>query len=729
MNFQLSIVSRMVLALSAAAVAVSCAEESLVTPAPEPARLLLPGEYRFIITRDDADPSLRPGSRVSYESVTSSRFETGDEIGVFASGDDETQIQNDVFAARPINGDSPIQVLAPPSGNVTQDLLTEIPTGDDIQYLFYYPMNKSWKRSDVINDTGFSYSVEADQSGKEGYEHSDFLWNYLDSDPQQPYQLISMHHLMANIVVKVNKDSIDGSKGVTLRNLPLSASGIQFTTQAPGSMHYDIAADTRSDISMFYTGQSGTYDVYRAVVPAWHTLTAGSDIITCTLYDRSGAPEEVTFKVARDITLRDGYCYTFTLCAAPKPAVPDVSDEDSWVLDVYDRSDNNKKVGLLCREYLRYQPSDNTKDLRTGTRGSSDVATLYDSGNDRNVTSQAWVFYKFRPGTEIPDLNHGTVLRMLYDIVGTTSHECNGNAVAAWPAPHTYGGVTSTSGGLFLVNHGHEWVYNAVDLHGENSVEFTELYMHGAEIEWQTDADGKFSISSFSVPEGLRISNYDAYIDGHIAIPADGSDPYVSYSPVSQGNDGLYYDADGCVVGAVDQKYLTCGQWNGAYPLVKIGYNNFWTNRSLREKILADGSATIECRNKKVDDLSTVDRQSENDTPWVDFDKKEDINLPLSYLYPHHSQYDVFNESDNPDKFAYLYNSKVIMSEGFIPESNDDRMTVHIPSETTLRNTFDYFSWRFGAKIMTSNVRTRRSDGGWSETVAEALAKDKISDT
>ena len=77
-----------------AATVASCTDE-LDLPADSSPTILLPGEYRFIIGHDDEPPM----SRVGYTDEKSSRFETGDRIGVFATNS-EKQIQNDVFSAR-----------------------------------------------------------------------------------------------------------------------------------------------------------------------------------------------------------------------------------------------------------------------------------------------------------------------------------------------------------------------------------------------------------------------------------------------------------------------------------------------------------------------------------------------------------------------------------------------------------------------------------------------------
>lgn len=723
MNSFFKIISRSILGILALSAFTACSEDILDAPG-QSDRLLLPGEYRFIISRDSdgSSPSL---SRVNYETISSSRFETGDQIGVFAS-DRESQIQNDVFAARSLDGNTEIQVLAPPSGSVSGDLDTEIPEQDNISYIFYYPMNKDWKRGDMTKGTGFSYTVEADQSTKEGYQKSDFLWNYLHYNPSESYQMVSMHHLMASIVVKINKDSIDTSddKGITLRNVPVTATGIKFQTQTSGSMSYTTAAKSATDIKMYLQGTSGDYLIYRAAVPAWQTLTAGSDIITCTLFDRAGNPVEVTYKLAKDLSLRDGYFYTFTLGSAAKPAVPDVTDEDSWVLDVFD-PETNEVVGLLCREYLRYQPD------HTGAENISAVdritGTAY--GDTKYISSQAWVFYDLKDTEKkIPDLKYGTVLRFIYDVRPAVHEYYDPNTAQAWPAPHIYGGNGSTSQGLFLAKHGHTWVKNG--LYGESSKDWVENYMHGGTIVWEpvVSPEGHFyyNIGQFNMPDE-KITNEKAYNYGHIAIAPDGgiSVSYAKFDGEPGVGGDVVFDENGCKVAYVLEHYLVDEDDTRGikYPLVKIGYNNFWMSKSLRRS--------------NQSDMDLI-RYNDEDDPFKEYtdDKVGNLVLEPGYLYPFYEggNFSVFRDCPNREDFPLLYNYPAISDPKFVPESTgdivpDDRFTCYLPTTDHVYHILNYFGWRFGAKLMTSQVITKTENDEVLETEFEALMKNKIVET
>lgn len=724
MKLHFSIVSRSLLALISVAAITSCADEPVLDNATDSSRILLPGEYRFIISRDD-DNSLSAArqSRVNYETITSSRFATGDEIGVFSSNSDK-QIQNDVFAARNIDDNSEIQVLAPPVGKVTQGLDTVIPDGDNIRYLFYYPMNKTWEKRDIIKGTGFSYSVQKDQTEKEDYEHSDFLWNYHISEPGAAYQTIHMHHLMANIVVKIHKDSIDTTdgRGVTLRNFPTTATGIKFETQTNGEMNYTIQVNSRDDIKMYLADTSGKYLIYRAAVPAWHTINAGDDIITCTLFDRGGSPVEVTYKMAKDILLRDGYYYTFTLGSSVKPAVPDVTDEESWVLDVFD-PETNEVVGLLCREYLRYQPdhtgSDNIDmmDELTGTPTPD--------GKSRYITSQAWVFYNLKNvEKKIPDLKYGTVMRFIYDIRASFNGTQMDNTASAWPAPHTYGVAgNDVAQGLFLADHGHTWVKGPTS--GQSSEDYVEHYMHGGSITWEAtqspEGHAYHHISDFKMPDE-QITNVDAYNYGHIAIRPDGS-VGVSYAKftgdVVPGGE-VVIDDENCKVAYVLEHYLYDeDDSNGLkYPIVKIGYNNFWMSKSLHRN--SQSGMHLVCLNGDEDD------------PYKEYMNPTEA-LPAGYFYPFSKEYDFAVLRDCPDKenFPLLYNYTAISDPNFVPTSSgdivpDDRFDVYLPNADQFYHILHYFGRNFKAKLMTSKVRTRLSYNEYGETIKDALMEHKI---
>ena len=111
-----------------------------------------------------------------------------------------------------------------------------------------------------------------------------------------------------------------------------------------------------------------------------------------------------------------------------------MTDDDSWVLDVLDPQ-TGQPVGLLCREYLRWNQTDTKWD------GFDDPT--YPGGPDgpMRVNSQAWVFYNLQPDGRTPDLSEGTVLRFVYDVRKNTFRGIADDEDGyAWPKPHNYAG-------------------------------------------------------------------------------------------------------------------------------------------------------------------------------------------------------------------------------------------------------------------------------------------------
>lgn len=702
--------------------------------------ILLPGDYKFVLATDI------PYSRVSYESVTTSVFETGDRIGVFATNS-ERQIQNDVFSARKLDSDELIQVLAPPKGDVTQELDTEIPDPNSQNpppnYIFYYPMNEKWKLSDITKGTGFSYAVEADQTTKENYQKSDFLWNHLIPDPDASFQTVVMHHLMANIIVKIHKDSIDTSenpatgkpKGITLHNMSVNAGGINFERQQSGDMKYTTNTTTKKDIEMYCQGTSGEYMIYRAAVPAWTTKKADEDIFSVTLYDRNGNTKLVTYKLGEDMSLKDGHYYLFTLSSAVKPAIPDVGDDDSWVLDVFD-PDTKEVVGMLCREYLRYQPGVGRTDAEYIT------GTPYNENKTKYILSQAWVFYNLKEGYEsnkIINLDKGTIVRFIYDLRTSNPAYTNYTCIGRWPHPHK--GTDGGGGGMFTVDHGHVWTYDSQDFNtnsghssdlyqwknteyvvdGHNDPTTGELYMHGGTITWSKtlgvdpfDSTKKleyYEISSFTMPE-LKVSNRDALLYGHIAIDAEGN-VSVSYNPYDD-NTNRELNDNTVKVGETKPHTLndSRGTENKAYPIVKIGYNNFWMSKSLNTKCLNDGTPltdhyeTINHTTMSFDKVQKTNEYGETYSEYPELDK--------GYLYPYIKSGDfVFDsrQEDTSDNYPLLYNFVAFSDEKFTPRDETvditglNRFIVKIPDDEEIGAILNYFGVACASKLMSAAFR------------------------
>lgn len=285
--------------------------------------ILQPGEYRFIISCDGGGDAA-PSSRVSYTAVTSSHFDTGDHIGIFASGT-EGQIQNDVIYARKpdtttggYKKDDPdyIQVLGAPSAPVASGILDSIPIpaeGESMDYLFTYPMNPSWNLSAVKKE--LTITVETDQSVKANYENSDFLWCYTPYDSENATQRVNMCHLMANIVVTVDKEMIHPSAPgeVILHSFCTSASKIKLTSMTPGNMKYNADSNSAKNISMYRLGEFDGAVAYSAVVPAWQDISANTPVISLYIKDDENNFVRKNYTLPSKLSLKDGYYYSFTL--------------------------------------------------------------------------------------------------------------------------------------------------------------------------------------------------------------------------------------------------------------------------------------------------------------------------------------------------------------------------------------------------------------------------------
>lgn len=666
-------------------------------------------------------------------------------------------------------------------------------------YLLYYPYREEWKEakfdrnaqsSSADNLANLSYTVETDQRSDENFEKSDLLWDVVTTensytgdkiDPSQNSNPIKvfMDHAMATIVVKIDRNNIDPDYGVKLLNLFDTASGLDLTQNvhlAEDATNVDPSSPTQlcerghqlrcryratdrdgntsdeyrtASIDMHVESYTDPYDpdltVYRAAVPAYQTISNGRGILSAkVIAERDPINGDIktdvaTYTVSSDITLLPGHNYIFTLLSDLPPAIKDVSDEDSWVLDVFD-PETNDVVGLLCREYLRYQPDhtglDNTnkEDDITGKEciAADGTATKY-------ISSQAWVFYPIseKPdlkAKKIPDLNKGTVLRFIYDIRSAFngSSEYNNETYSGWPYPHIYGmNNTNVSQGIFTPEHGHRWVKGPRN--AQSSKDWVEHYMHGGTIEWKKtkDKDGNdyYHIERFILPE-QQITNETAKLFGHIAIDSEGN-AFVSYSQFSGNPDKgkVVEDVEGKKVAYTREHYLVDDKDTRRieYPLVKIGYNNFWTSKALRRN----------------DEGSNLKRFNDTSDPYrlqytLDDLKDDKGNCQAGYLYPVANgtdyKFSAYSDSkDKRDKFPLLYNFKAIADPDFVPSNtgditSTDRFRCFLPKRYQFQRNLAYFGWKFGAKLMTSYSRIRNESmpDGFVQTCEEAFLENRI---
>lgn len=240
-------------------------------------------------------------TRVAYSDYIGSEFDLGDELGacvVLRTGFDKNDKPLygfmdgfDNVRYKVVDADYTYTDKNNVSITYTRALAPVIPMDvfpTEQRYVFYYPYKAG------ANVADFTHTVLADQSIKEAFETSDLLRarvngttdisviasSELYKDAGNQYLGVSMEHVMASIVLKVEKDLVDADKSkATLLNVYRSVSGIDLTRalssndqtnadypKLPGENTYI------GNVKMWNTGE-GTgsdagYIIYRAVIPA-----------------------------------------------------------------------------------------------------------------------------------------------------------------------------------------------------------------------------------------------------------------------------------------------------------------------------------------------------------------------------------------------------------------------------------------------------------------------------
>lgn len=571
-----------------------------------------------------------PQSRVGYDpaDINESYFESGDEVGVFALNDDNTpatgQPGNVKYVVHAVasnidNPDALSRRVLRPATNVA------LPTSCQ-KYFFYYPYRDNITYDDLKE---FTHSVQTDQRDKGKFTASDLLWDI--ATPQGKYCHIAMDHAMAQIIVQLDDRNYAIESGVTLSGLKISTQPFNIVCDKLEDMTYDVTGAVTENLNMWdFLYNSNGMRQYRFTIPA-QKIEKGTKLISA--YATNGNIK--TFTLKNDMVMKPGYNYYFSISKKPIP-IPNYEETDSWVLDVFD-PESGKAVGLLCREYIRYQPNNHDgDDICEGPTTPSD-----EYGKPR-INSQAWVFYKLQPGSQIPDLSKGQILRFISDLRinldGSKGFKDYDDFDAGRSdATQFVNGYTNFDGlnkprpninndraqGLYMSQHGHGWKnYNKT--YGDSSEDYAEYHMHGGTILW----DGsKNEIIDFIMPEKNRIPGFPdcnnwhvvskskgdispcnfnqlAYDNGHVAIDENG-ECYISYEPLAE---DLVHDIQGKSVGVTFPHYLVDVRINNTgsienirYPLAKLGFNQFWMREDLRAKTLRNGQS-IKCYNMRCED-------------------------------------------------------------------------------------------------------------------------------
>ncbi len=694
----------------------ACTDDNLLPPVENNVPTIDAGlleDYYFILDTDIPQTHM-PQTRVSYINERESYFDEGDEMGIFvinennelissANGNATTaNVRYKVTNVTNIADNSVRQVIEPVNGPSNR-----VPRGH--RYIIYYPYRANM---DFNLITGLTYTVEANQNANEttktdlqnqgltAFEASDLLWDVAvdesieGSDGEKVnYANVKMEHIMAQIILRINDDAVTSETPVNIVNCPLRATGINLSTAALEELQYSSSASTTTGIiRMWYSGLSSSgASQFRAVVPACRTLEAGTALFQIN---------DKTYKISKVLNLQPGKNYIFSIGESGNIEQPELSDDDSWVYDVLDPQ-TGTPVGLLCREYLRYQAS-NDKDEMTGT----------DNGQGSKwINSQAWVFYNLQDDGRTPDLNQGTVLRFIYDIeeIGHGATPVNGTAQAnIWPAPH----YKMTSGGLFTPLHGYKWGTMYANGYGgeytgmgtaqdgyDEPIE-TQYYMHGGVITW----DGTNNkIANFTLPDA-KITNNEA-LQGYIAIE-DGQKPYIAYQEKEGVRKGIIVEH--FLIDTRRTKLNNRQTEIKRYPLVKIGYNQFWMSKPLDTEYMTDGTP-IPCYNSTEGPKVTFSTGTEG--------VNEGIGLGYLYCFVNNDTnnpgitYDPYNnKEDRPDptKTSFTpgkyYNFNTVEDARFLPISPESNTFYTMPDRNDITYLGEYFGPWFAAKISSRNI-------------------------
>ena len=673
------------------------------------------------------DPT--PLTRVTYAGDgLHADFEKEDLVGCFALNDDLKAAEGEGFKP---NACYRVSVHTNITTGEDRRFLSPVTDSDDLnksksKYLFYYPYDPEITSLDQLK--AYTHSVNTDQNDRDRYEASDLLWDICIPDAAKQSVYVEMDHAMAQIIVEVESGLIKEGTVPTLLNIPTTVSKLDLVKPDLATMtedmevegSYELAEDSRKSITMWEFGYatSGNF-MFRAAVPANHTISAGSKVLSLENPDGN----KVTYRLSKGLSFEPGKNYRMTLVRKHDYVAPEIGDDETWVYDVLD-PETGQPVGLLCREYLRYQPG------RTNFQEDVGTGTPYPSENTKYINSQAWVFYKLQPTGE-PDLKEGQVLRFIYDVVYGKS----GTSTGFWPEP--YEGYAL--GGVFTPMHGHTWTVNKAandynqaheGYYGVSSQDSTDYYMHGGTVIW----DGLSNrIESFKLRgDDEKISNKQSY-DGHIAIPNHGGDPYLCYQPISSDSPHK--------VGILSPHYLVdrrVGKQRGVeerlYPLVKIGYNQFWMSRDLRAATQIDGTPLVNYNLVGAPGVALPSESKDIEPGYLFLSVKNLKNMSDGLVTPdpEWDDYDPYNQYPTMEErerrmITPMYNFKALEGSGMLPKSSYSFAEYCIPQGEEIVSMLDYLGYSFTSKIITRDLRIRKftNTKNFPESIYSALLNGK----
>ena len=671
----------------------------------------LPDSVYFLLSHPN------PQTRVVYQDEFRSLFEKEDLVGCFALNGDQTAAEG--FKA---NACYRVAIHTNLKDGTDRYFLAPLTAYDDLQkaeaalqkndakYLFYYPYDPDV--DDLSDLLSYAHNVLENQNKREWYESSDLLWDICEPDREYSCVHVQMDHAMSNIIVEVSPDLIDPSIGEvpSLLNVKTSIMAMNMVKESLNDMTYTLS-DATGTIQMWEFGKavSGNY-MFRAVVPSHQTFSKGMRLLE--LPNNAGAHPKI-YTCSADVSLLPGKNYYFTLGVSSSDnngqvIAPTVTDEDTWVFDLI-HPDTNEPLGLLCKEYVYFQPGGSltTEDKPTGTAYND---TKY-------ISSQAWVMYPNKD-SGVPDLNTGYVLKFITDVRYVGEQGISGY----WPAPHV--DAQDTGGGLFTPSHGHTWVYDSEQHCGVSSTEGVEHYMHGGKIIWDGTSN---KITNFIMPVE-EVTNEEAANQGHIAID-DAGKLFLCYRPIT--DDPPHKIALIVPHNLVDRRVSKARTDvdERVYPLIKIGYNQFWMSYDLRAATQIDGTPITNYNTKGSPGVNFPDRNEIGPGyifSYTDLKQTEAINGNSYSVYDPYNQFPTPEERE-AERISPMYNFLVHEGSGMLPLSMFDNAQYYMPTRTDVMKLTTYLGWHYGAKLMTRDIRTRNGLSA-VETEYEALKAGKYTE-
>ena len=741
---------RLITALLLASALTACEDEDIVqSNGSHAASNAFWAQYDFVLGENSYM------TRVSYEDDKVSLFEEGDEIGVYVVNDEGNLVSGETYNsnvryvvrnATHLENNEQRQVLLPFNPN---EAVNKNPA---YHYVLYYPYDADMTLNRLKD---YTHSVATDQGEAGAFEASDLLWCYYTppAGSTEAYE-VAFDHAMAQIVVLLGGIYMPGenqASAVQLLNMSVQATDINMVQPGGTSFSYTTSNTKVKEIGAWWFEKGSTDDLlqYRACIPA-QTIGAGKPLVR--IHFNSATYKD--YKINTELQLKPGHTYTLTLSKEGITEI-EINDDDTWVLDVLD-PETGCPVGLLCREYLRYQPGVTALD-------QIDAVTGTDVNGKKAISSQAWVFYNLQIDGRTPELSKGTVLRFIYDIhINSGTKGALHTIYDVWPAPHSKNGGNHQ--GLFTPEHGFGWVPSPTrasngEEYGISSSEIEDLttirvpdgqsldfvvnyakeknyYMHGGTITW----DNSDKISDFTPLAENAPTNDVAKAFAHIAIDADGN-ASVSYSGVL--GTGIW-DIEGKKIGVLKKRYLIDKRINKdgveettKYPLVKIGYNQFWISKAFSATTLRDGTV-LPCYNAKGDpEAESIDKRKPADIDYgSNISSKGYVNKGYIYSIAQNveidenttTNYDPYNDSEemagphgtkweSPQGEEWigrtsnyrprpLYNRPALDAEGFLPIAYENNYEYAIPTSDEFTSMIEYLGCYFAGKLYTRATST-----------------------